>query len=60
LRDRLFAVLDAAGDPTLRRIVEWKLDGESVGAIAGRLGCVRRTVERKLHLVREIWESEMR
>ena len=60
LRDRLFAVLDASGDPTLRRIAEWKLAGESVGTIAGRLGCVRRTVERKLGLLREIWESEMR
>ena len=59
LRHRFFAVLDHVGDPTLRRIVEWKLAGESVGAIACRLGCVRRTVERKLRLLQQIWESEM-
>ena len=52
-------VLDAGDDPTLRRIVEWKLDGQSTEAIAARLGCVRRTVERKLRLLQEIWESEM-
>jgi DNA-directed RNA polymerase specialized sigma24 family protein len=59
LRDHLYATLDASGDPTLRRIVEWKLGGETVEAIARRLGCVRRTVERKTHLIQEIWESEM-
>ena len=59
LRDRFFAALDASGDPTLRRIVEWKLAGEAVGAIARRLGCVRRPVERKLRLLQESWESEM-
>jgi RNA polymerase sigma factor (sigma-70 family) len=58
LRDHLFAALDASGDPTLRRIVEWKLGGETVEVIARRLGCVRRTVERKLRLVQEICESE--
>jgi hypothetical protein len=58
LRDHLFVALDASGDPTLRRIVEWKLGGETVEAIACRLGCVRRTVERKLRLVQQIYESE--
>ena len=60
LLGHFFAVLDAGGDPALRRIVEWKLDGETTEAIARRLGCVRRTVERKLRLVQELWESEMR
>jgi hypothetical protein len=59
LRDRFFGILDAGDDPTLRRILEWKLDGETIEAIARRLGCVRRTVERKLRLLQEIWESEM-
>jgi DNA-directed RNA polymerase specialized sigma24 family protein len=58
-RDRFFAALDACEDPALRRIIEWKLQGESVGEIARRLGCVRRTVERKIGLIREIWESEV-
>lgn len=59
LRDHFFAALDASGDPTLRRIAEWKLGGETVEAIARRLGCVRRTVERKLRLLQEVWEKEM-
>lgn len=56
LRDHLLAGCD---DPALRRIVEWKLSGESTGEIARRLGCTRRTVERKLRLLQEAWESGM-
>jgi RNA polymerase sigma factor (sigma-70 family) len=59
MRDRFFAVLDACADPALRLIIQWKLEGENVEGIARRLGCVRRTVERKLRLIREIWESEI-
>ena len=57
LRDRFLAALDACQDPMLRSIVQWKLEGQTVQAIAARLGCVRRTVERKLRLIRKIWEG---
>jgi RNA polymerase sigma factor (sigma-70 family) len=59
LRERFFAALEACEDPALRLIIQWKLEGENVEGIARRLGCVRRTVERKICLIREIWESEV-
>ena len=48
--------LDRAGDPALRRIAMWKLEGESTDDIAERLGCSRRTVERKLAVVELVWD----
>jgi DNA-directed RNA polymerase specialized sigma24 family protein len=53
----LLARLDGSGDPTLRSVAVWKLEGESTEAIAGRLGTVRRTVERKIALIARIWED---
>jgi RNA polymerase sigma factor (sigma-70 family) len=53
---RLFDVL---GDPELRAIALWKLDGETNEEIAARLGCVVRTVERRLSVIRSIWEAEI-
>ena len=40
-------------DDTLKQIVLLKLEGYNAAEIAGKLGCVRRTVERKLELVRK-------
>jgi RNA polymerase sigma factor (sigma-70 family) len=42
----------------LRQIAIWKLDGETNEEIARRLGCVTRTVERRLDLIRKIWTDE--
>jgi DNA-directed RNA polymerase specialized sigma24 family protein len=58
--ERLLVLLDRTGDPTLRPVAQWKMDGESAAAIAGRLGCVRRTVERKLQLIATLWRRELR
>lgn len=52
---RLLAQL---GDPDLCSIAVWKMEGYSNAEIAGRLGCVPRTVERKLDLIRTIWDQE--
>ena len=52
----LLARLDGTGDPTLRRVAVWKLEGESADDIAARLGCSRRTVERKLAVVEAVWD----
>ncbi len=46
------------GDDTLRSVALWKMEGYTNEEIAVRLGCVLRTVERKLRLIREIWEDE--
>ncbi len=59
VNDRLTALLDRldrTGDPTLRRVAVWKLEGESTDEIAARLGCSRRTVERKLAVVEQVWD----
>jgi RNA polymerase sigma factor (sigma-70 family) len=50
----------ASLDPTLRKIVLWKLEGYTNGEIAGegKLHCAERTIERKLQRIRELWTRE--
>jgi DNA-directed RNA polymerase specialized sigma24 family protein len=56
--DHLLGRLDETGDPELRRIAQWKMEGDTTEEVAQRLGCVRRTVERKLALIVRVWERE--
>lgn len=51
----LIAVLDSAGDPNLKQIALRKMEGESNQEIADKMGCARRTIERKLHLIGSLW-----
>ena len=51
-------LLGCLADETLRRIAAWKLEGDSNEAIAARLGCGRRTVERKLGVIRTTWRAD--
>ena len=53
-------MLEQLQDETLRRVALWTLEGYRTEEIAGKLGCVRRTVERKLERIREIWGEEGR
>jgi len=48
-------MLNQLQDETLRQIALWTLEGYRTEEIAEKLGCVRRTVERKLERIREIW-----
>ncbi len=48
-------LLDRLEDDGLRRIANWKMEGDSNDEIARRLGCGLRTVERKLGVIRAIW-----
>src|SRR5205823_14845901 len=50
-------MLRVLGDDQLRQIAVWKLEGYSNAEIAGRLGRSDATVERKLKLLRELWED---
>jgi RNA polymerase sigma factor (sigma-70 family) len=52
---RLLTRLD---DPDLRRIALWKMDGYTTEEIAERIGCVPRTVERRLRVIRSLWNGE--
>jgi DNA-directed RNA polymerase specialized sigma24 family protein len=51
-------LLDRLADDTLRAVAVWKMEGYTNEEIAAKLGCVPRTVERKVRLIREIWEVE--
>jgi DNA-directed RNA polymerase specialized sigma24 family protein len=55
---RLTDKLNATGDGDLARIALWRMEGDSTPEIAARLGCVRRTVERKLQVIARLWEEE--
>jgi DNA-directed RNA polymerase specialized sigma24 family protein len=52
-------LLDALGDAELERVAVWKMEGCTTEEIATRMGCVNRTVERKLQLIRSIWSREI-
>ncbi|MBI3463690.1 MAG: RNA polymerase subunit sigma-70 [Planctomycetes bacterium] len=51
---RLLACL---GDEMLRQVALWKMEGYRNDEIAKKLGCVTRTVERKLDLIRKKWSE---
>lgn len=47
--------LRSLGDPTLRRVALARMEGRTVEEIAVELGCVARSVERKLERIRSRW-----
>jgi len=53
---RLLGVLK---DDTLRNVALWRMEGYSLQEMADRLGVGVRTVERKLKLIRTVWEREL-
>jgi DNA-directed RNA polymerase specialized sigma24 family protein len=52
--------LDQLGDETLRQVAELRMQGYKVQEIAERLGLARRTVHRKIDLIRKVWLAEVR
>lgn len=50
-------LLDRLEDDTLRDVAVWKMEGWTNEEIAARSGCVTRTVERKLALIRDMWSG---
>jgi len=50
--------LDALNDDILRQVAQWKMENFTDEEIAHKLGCVTRTVERKLWVIRNTWESK--
>ena len=51
-------LLDVLDDDTLRRVALLRMEGYTNDEIAARLGCARRTVARRLDLIRSIWSAE--
>lgn len=57
MEDLCRRLLDQLDDPLLKQMAALKLEGYDHAEIAEKTGCVRRTVQRKLLLVREIWQA---
>jgi DNA-directed RNA polymerase specialized sigma24 family protein len=51
-------LLECLADDELRSVALWKMEGYTVEEIAAKLGCVPRTVDRRLRLIRSTWEKE--
>jgi DNA-directed RNA polymerase specialized sigma24 family protein len=53
--DECRRLLEGLGDEALRAVALAKMEGHSNAEIAGRLGCVETTVERRLKMIRRLW-----
>jgi DNA-directed RNA polymerase specialized sigma24 family protein len=53
---RLFGVLR---DPELEAVALLKMQGYRLEEIAAKQGCVPRTVQRQLRLIRHVWQREV-
>jgi DNA-directed RNA polymerase specialized sigma24 family protein len=51
-------LLNLLCDDELRRVALSKMEGYTTEEIAGQLNCAPRTVERKVRLIRSLWEKE--
>ena len=47
-------LLNRLEDETLKKIAVWRMEGCTIDEIADRLGCARRTVHRKLDLIKKL------
>lgn len=52
-------LLDGLGEDKLRQVAVAKMEGLTNAEVAGRLGWSLATVERKLALIRRLWEEEL-
>jgi DNA-directed RNA polymerase specialized sigma24 family protein len=51
-------LLGLLGNAELAKVALWKMEGYANDEIAAKLGCVPRTVERKVRLIRNLWANE--
>ena len=51
--------IDRLGDDELRRVALGRMEGYTTDELAERLGCARRTVARRLDLIRRLWLAEI-
>ena len=52
-------LLQMLHDPELEAVALARMEGCSVEEIAGQLGYASRSIKRKLHLIRGLWEKEL-
>jgi RNA polymerase sigma factor (sigma-70 family) len=58
IADECRKLLLKLGDPKLRTLAVWKMEGYTNQEIAAKLNCVERSVERKLNIIRNRWSQE--
>jgi DNA-directed RNA polymerase specialized sigma24 family protein len=58
LAEEFQRLLVRLGNEELRAIALWKMEGYTNNEIATKLGCVERTIERKLCVIRSRWDEE--
>lgn len=59
IADEFQSLLTRLEDDTLQSVALWKLEGFTNDEIAEKLECVPRTVERKLQLIRTLWQRSV-
>ena len=59
LTDRLQHLLSLLRDESHRQVAEWRMEGLSVAEIAGKLGLTERSVQRKLQIIRQRWQTDL-
>jgi DNA-directed RNA polymerase specialized sigma24 family protein len=52
-------LLTSLGNDELRAVALWKMEGDTNEEIAQKLGCVLRTIERRLRIIRALWSKEL-
>ena len=57
--DRIRTLFEKLGEPELRVIALMKMEGFRIEEIVGSLDCAPRTVQRKLLVIRSIWQREL-
>lgn len=58
LSDECQNLFDRLPDDSLRLVASMKLEGYTNGEIASHLDCGHRTIERKLQVIRQLWQGE--
>ncbi len=51
-------LIESLADPELEKIALWKLAGHTNDEIALKQSCTRVTIQRKLRMIRKIWDAE--
>jgi DNA-directed RNA polymerase specialized sigma24 family protein len=59
MAEEYHGLLRRLGDSELETIAVLRMEGYSVDEIAQKLGYVARSIKRKLHLIRSIWEKDI-
>lgn len=59
LTDEFERLFERLGDPDLRTIASLRMQGHTIDEISAQIGRAPATVERKLKVIRTLWENEL-